>query len=286
MKVYLVIILTLLTLVADAQQPKYTRKRFVVDHDTSLFRPTKVHNGPFITYIPTSIVLWDVDDDHTTIIRGSVDCLLYITGTNKNGKREGVVTMYVIDSLDNKKKYKISEQEYVNDKLNGQWRTYGLHGKLFRFDTFKDDSLRGVSRKFWIDGQKIMEEEETLGHGISIMREYYDDNQLKFEAMYKDEMPNGPARKFYPNGVVQEEVTLRNGEFNGERKYFHPSGKLWIHEVYRDGKHWEILGNFDSQGRPREKGTLKNGNGTIYFYNDDGSVREIVTIVNGIEKNN
>lgn len=69
----------------------------------------------------------------------------------------------------------------------------------------------------------------------------------------------------------------------GSRKYYYPTGKLWVEYFFKEGKLWNVIGNYDEKGQKRNPGTLKNGNGTIILYNDDGSVREVVKHKNGIE---
>ena len=47
--------------------------------------------------------------------------------------------------------------------------------------------------------------------------------------------------------------------FNGNRKYFYPNGQIWIEEIYKNGRHWTVLGNYSKNGKPRNAGSLKNG---------------------------
>jgi antitoxin component YwqK of YwqJK toxin-antitoxin module len=159
------------------------------------------------------------------ILRGGQNALLCIEGYCKNDKKEGIFTTFLVDSADHSKRYKIWEQHFSNDKLNGQWTTYTLHGTITNLQTFKDDSLNGVTRMFWIDGRSIMEENEF---------------------------------------------------FNGRNKRLH-------REFYKHGKSWKIVANYTDKGEKRAAGTLNDDTGTIIFYNEDGSVREVISYVNGEE---
>ena len=38
------------------------------------------------------------------------------------------------------------------------------------------------------------------------------------------------------------------------------------------------------KGNKRDAGTLKNGNGTVILYDEDGTVMEIMTYKNGVEQ--
>ena len=267
------------------QQPKYTPKSFVTYKDTVKFKPGKIiANGLYKTYVHTTINVgfWDTHDDNTTHVQGFCGCLLYIESEYKNDKKNGITTTYLIDSLDNKKRYKISEQSYLDDKLNGEWRTFNLRGTLVKIETFKGDSLHGISRVHWVDGKRILEELEYFnGTKNFILREYDKENFLTTEAPYEDGILNGRFRKFYPNGVLKEELIAKNGKFEGTAKHYYSNGKLWTERIYKDGEIWTVLSNYDSNGKSRESGNLKNGNGTLFLYNDDGRLREVITYING-----
>jgi antitoxin component YwqK of YwqJK toxin-antitoxin module len=97
-------------------------------------------------------------------------------------------------------------------------------------------------------------------------------------------MLNGVGREFYENGQLTEEVNFNNDKFHGTRKYFYPNGHLWIEQVFKDGLDWEIVANYTEDGKRRDAGTLKNGNGTVIYYNEDGTVREVSTFVQGEQR--
>jgi antitoxin component YwqK of YwqJK toxin-antitoxin module len=44
------------------------------------------------------------------------------------------------------------------------------------------------------------------------------------------------------------------------------------------------VANYTEDGQKRDAGTLRNGNGTIIFYDEDGTVREVREYVNGEQK--
>lgn len=268
-----------------SQQLKYTPKSFVTYIDTVEFKPDKkIANGLYKTYIhPQSYInLWDTDEANTTHVQGFCGCLLYIESEYKNNKKSGITTTYLIDSLDHKKRYKISEQSYLNDKLNGEWKTFNLRGILVKFETYKEDSLHGISRVYRVDGKGILEELEYFnGTKNFIVREYDKENFLTAEATYENGILNGRFRRFYRNGVLKEELNAKNGTFEGVGKYYYSNGQLWTERIYKDGEIWSVLSNYDSNGKPREGGNLKNGNGTLFLYNEDGRLREVITYING-----
>ena len=98
------------------QQPRYTFKSFVRDNDTAEFKVTYPKSDGFIrTYIVAHPQIWDIDDDSTTFIMGGEKVLLCIEGQQKKGKKEGVFNVYLIDSSDHSKRYKIIK---INNIMN------------------------------------------------------------------------------------------------------------------------------------------------------------------------
>lgn len=291
-----------------AQSPVYTPKSFVSNLDTTEFRnSTPLKDGKVKSYLLTEPAIWDVDDNNTThVLGGGKSCVLLITGFLKNNKKNGIFTYYLIDSLDHSRTFRIWEQSYADDKLNGEWKTYNLKGTLVKTQQFKNDSLNGISREYGIDGKTVIEEQEYFNgrnkykartyfssgklekeqtfenneiNGYS--KEYYENGKLKEYLTVKDGILNGVCRKYYDTGILMEEVEFRQGQFHNIRKYYHPNGKIWLVQEFNNGLPWTIIGNYDAKGIKRDAGTLKNGTGTVLYYNDDGTLRESISYLNG-----
>ena len=125
----IIIILINISTQALTQEPKYTKKYFVSHHDTTEFKPIVPKKDGFVrTFIIADALIWDTDDNNTTHVTGNaLHALICIEGEFKNSKRNGVFLFHVIDSFDHSKRYKIWEQTFVNDKLNGEWKTFNLN---------------------------------------------------------------------------------------------------------------------------------------------------------------
>jgi len=282
-----VLFIVILSLPGFTQEPKYTQKYFVSYHDTDSFKPIVPKKSGFVrTYIISNPTIWDTDDANTTHVKAAVQtALICIEGKFDNGSRKGLFTYYLIDSFDHSKRYKLYEQDFVNNKLTGLWKHFNLKGVVIRYQTYKNDSLNGLARDYWIDGKTIMEEREyTNGSKKFIVRSYYETGKVKQESTIENGIFNGPSKQFYENGKIMEEVYFKNGEYDKTRKYYFPNGQLWIEQEYKNGLRWNVIANYDEKGNKRDAGTLKNGNGTVILYNEDGTVRETLTYKNGIEQ--
>lgn len=282
---FLTFLILFVSLFSKAQAPKYTEKHFKNSIDTSVYKiilPGK--DGLQRTYILANPQVWDIDDDSTTYVRTSTNAFIIIEGNIKDNKRIGLFTFFLLDSLNPEKKYKLWEQTFSDDKLNGRWNTFSMNGVLCSYQTYKNDSLNGIAKEIWIDGKSTMREFEYFGgQNKYLKREYHPNGKIKAEIPYLNSKLNGTGKKFYENGNLLELVNFTDDEFDGSWKYFYSNRQLWLEKTYKKGKSWDIIANFTSDGKKRNAGTLKDGNGTAIYYNEDGSVREIITYKNGGE---
>lgn len=271
---------------AAAQQGYGSFRKFVRNEDTSEFKDSRpAGDGPVRSYETTVLQVYDLDADSTTYTTNRQQALLYVEGQLRNGRKDGLFTCYLIDNNDHSKRYKVWEQTFQNDKLNGEWRTYTLRGGLVKFQTYRNDSLNGVSRTYWIDGKSIMDETEYVnGQNKFIQRTYYKNGKIETEMPYDHGKSSGTIRRYYETGTIEETQEVKNGRADGVRKNYYPNGQLSTEQVFKAGKNWEMRSSFTPQGKRRKAGTLRNGNGTIIFYNEDGSVKEVKSYVNGVVK--
>jgi len=285
-RIIFLLIISLSCLSVSAQQPKYTVKRFASELDTTEFKSTgSVDNGFLRSYLKFDVPIWDVDDDNTTHVRGGQSAVVCVEGNNKKGMREGIFTWYLIDSANHSKRYKIWEQTYEADHLNGEWRDYNLKGVLIASKNFKNDSLNGIARDYWIDGKTLMKEREYFNSASKYLnRDFQKNGKPNEEIMIVDNKPNGECRKYYPSGIVKSRIHLKNGVLEGLSTYYYPDGKPWIEEIFKNGLKWTVVANYDSKGNKRDPGTLKDGNGTLILYDDDVKIREVVVYKNGVQQ--
>ena len=103
------------------------------------------------------------------------------------------------------------------------------------------------------------------------------------EINYKNGQLNDIGKQYYESGKLMEEQQFKDGELNGFRKYYYENGQLWVELIFNKSKPWKVVSNFDSKGNKRDAGTLSNGNGTIVYYNEDGTIREILKYKDGTE---
>lgn len=271
---------------SSAKQLTNSGKSFVTVIDPLEFKNIIPEQDGFIrTYSIEEPDIYFTDEAVSKYIKYSNKAVVCTEGTLVKGKKDGLFTVFLIDSADHNKRYKIWEQQFNNNELDGLWKVYSVDGNLVSYIPYKNGELYGISKIFWIDGTTVTEEREYLhGKGRYIKRSFYDNGKLFLVAPYENDSMNGVAKRYYPNGTLKEFAMFKDGQLNGVRRNFYPNAQLWLEEVYKDGKPWTVISNYNETGFKRDAGTLQNGNGTIILYNENGKIRAIKKYKNGVEQ--
>lgn len=136
-------------------------------------------------------------------------------------------------------------------------------------------------------------------------RSYYPDGGLRSEGSFVRRKYDGPYKTYYRNGQPACICSYSRGKRNGLQQIYtedgkrsfsghyihdlregiielyHANGMIWTTRVYKNDRPWTVLSNFNSNGEIMEKGTLKDGEGTIYLYDENGKLEFIETYRKG-----
>jgi len=175
-----------------------------------------------------------------------------------------------------------SRGHLINFKKVNRWTEYYTNGKIKRTVYYnKRERREGVCMEFYFNGQ--LREVSTYKNGIlKSMNEFYLKNGKQSVST-----GHGMVQYFYSNGGREFTSELLKGSRNGETTWYYTNGKIKEKVIYRyseesyKGLRWEIIASFDKKGNKREKGTLKDGNGTWINYNEKDEVDYISTYKNG-----
>lgn len=208
--------------------------------------------------------------------------LLYGEGNFVDGKRQGPWKFYVIQDKTFKKHLHL-EVSFTDGKKEGKGTHYFPSGKKASVMNYVADHADGESKWYFEEGQL-----RGITHYKNDQRDgefkyYYPGGQLQYEMSYVNDSLEGKWQSFYENGQLQETETYINGKISGIYQYYYSNGQLWIEKEYRNGLLWNIHGSYDQKGGSRDFGTLKDGNGTVKYYTEEGKVYTIQTFENGIK---
>lgn len=148
---------------------------------------------------------------------------------------------------------------YVNGKISGTAEYYHPNGKILGRDIYRNGDFLRPEEYFDENGKSI------LSNGSGLQLTYHNNGKINLRMTYLDYCRNGKAQWYFSNGQLKQEAIYKYSE---------------AHKPF--GLRWEIVSSFDESGKPLEKGTLKEGNGTWISY--DNGKKVVTEYVNGVVK--
>ncbi|WP_034044561.1 toxin-antitoxin system YwqK family antitoxin [Wocania ichthyoenteri] len=95
---------------------------------------------------------------------------------------------------------------------------------------------------------------------------------------------SGGFAAILPSKYIIEAINMAPST-SGKYTYRYPDGSIWSEVILKNGLHWEVISNFNPNGKPQEKGNLKDGNGSFYSYNEEGTLIYIYMYKKGVLTN-
>ena len=148
------------------------------------------------------------------------------------------------------------EGDYKNAKQDGPWTSWHENGKKSRQAIFKQDRPEGRTEEWYENGQK------------------------KTEANWRDGRLNGTTNRWYKNGLKKDEVFLKNGIPHGLSTRWYENGQMHTEVNYKSGKLTSAF-VWKSNGEKCPVSNLKDGDGIMISYNEDGTERSRTTFKSG-----
>lgn len=207
--------------------------------------------------------------------------LTYGEGQYLDGEREGPWRCYIIEDK-TFKRFPYKEVTYVRGVEQGTVTYTYPDGSKGCMASYVDGELQGETKTYYKNGALHLTFTYLNGRVEGQMMGFYNDGKLKFTDHYVNDTLQGPSVRYYPSGQVEEEFTYAAGEIHGTYRYYHPNGQLWVEWTYDNGKTMNVTGSYDAQGNPRDPGTLKDGNGTLLHYDENGRVYFVRTFKDGV----
>ena len=208
--------------------------------------------------------------------------LLYGEGIYLDGQRNGKWKFYTLEDLTFKIIFQ-KEVKYNKGILEGEFKYFFPNEKLAMIGQFKNNELDGVVKSFHpngkIYGTRFYQNGLKDGKHIYI----YSNGKTELEHNFVNGIKDGFYRLNYSNGNIQEKFNYKMGKEDGIYQYYYENGQLWIEKAYENGLLLNVKGNYSKDGKPRDKGTIENGNGTVIHYTEEGKVYSIITFKNGLK---
>lgn len=147
-------------------------------------------------------------------------------------------------------------------KKTGEWNYYYLSGVLKEHDLYKAGKLSGECK------------------------EWYDNENLRFQSIYKDDFPEGLATAYYFNGNMKSETQYANGKMNGIAKEYYQTGELNNTAIYKEDKKEGLFTGYYKNGKPEYILTYADGveEGSYKGYSEDGALTSKGDLKKGLKE--
>lgn len=208
--------------------------------------------------------------------------LLYGEGEFVDGKRVGKWKFYALEDKSFKRIFQ-KEQLFSDGKKEGAFKYFYPNGAVGVTGNYVSDKLEGEVKSYYDDGK--LYGTRTYQNGLLEGRQIYlhPNGKTLLEHHFLNDTLNGPYHTYYENGKSEEVFTYNKGKEDGIYQYYYENGQLWIEKEYKNGLLLNVIGSYDSQGNPRDYGTIKNGNGTVNYYTEEGKVYNTQTFKDGVK---
>lgn len=207
--------------------------------------------------------------------------LLYGEGEFVDGERQKAWKFYVIEDK-TFKKILTKEVAFVNGKMEGICKHYFPSGKLASITNYISDEAEGEAQWFFESGEISGITFHKKGLRDGLCKYYHLNGKIQYEMNLVQGSLEGKWTSYYDNGTLQEIEYYTNDTISGSYKYYYSNGQLWIEKEYENGLLMNVIGSFDNLGNPRDHGTIKDGNGTINYYTEEGQLYNIQIVENGV----
>ena len=169
-----------------------------------------------------------------------------------------------------------SDIEYLKGKvslsdvpLEDSWKNFSLH--------------HGLVTYWYANGQKSSERSYKYGKFDGILTKWYENGQKRFVINCKDGKKEGLAILYDENGQKYSEGNYKDGKEDGLHSSWYKKGQKRFEENYKDGKlmYVEV---WKPNGEKCPVTNVKEGNGVVIYYNEDGSQMRRMTYKDGEER--
>lgn len=88
----------------------------------------------------------------------------------------------------------------------------------------------------------------------------------------------------YKDSSIQTKCDLVDGRMNGDYRRYYKNGQIKVIAKYKDDKLDEIINVYDTSGQKLDFGQLKNGNGCVTAFDEDGNLMRKGCYRNGVKE--
>jgi TonB family protein len=198
-------------------------------------------------------------------------------GAFKNGLKAGAWEYWGMnDTLQQK-------GDFIDGQKDGEWLSYYSDGKLSCTMNYKNGNKEGLFTGKYKNGRTSFETRYINDKAEGESVHYYENGKVYYNEYYKGDSLSGPARKYYENGTLKEEKFMKGENRDSIYKFYYDNGNLWEHIIYKNGNEYNVIAYNDVNGKAINCCTLKDGTGSMRFYDKEGRLAEENNYKNSVE---
>jgi len=156
----------------------------------------------------------------------------------------------------------------------------GQKGEELRYAPNEDTPYTGWTKAMWGNGQIKFLMQYKDGKMDGLGTRWYENGQKQAEGNYKDGKLDGLWTDWYENGQKELEANWKDDKEEGLWTSWYENGQKESEQNYKEGKPMSVV-VWKPNGEMCPVTNLKNGNGILVWYRDDGTVDFRVTIKDG-----
>ena len=153
-----------------------------------------------------------------------------------------------------------------SDKLQKR----GKAGSQLTYIPNQDTPFTGKAVSFYDNGQKEAEVNYKDGKRDGLWTRWYKNGQKKSKGNCKDGKRDGLWTDWYENGQKKSEENWKDGKLDGLGTGWYENGQKRAEENWKDGKIMSAV-VWKPDGEKCPVTNVKDGNGVLLWYNDDGT---------------
>lgn len=116
--------------------------------------------------------------------------------------------------------------------------------------------------------RKLFQCKDGKEHGLFFW--WYENGQKEREILWKGDKENGLWTEWYENGQKRMREPYKDGKLDGLVTWWYENGQKEAEYTYKDGKVWTAVA-WKPNGEKCPHTNLKDGNGVVVNYNNDGT---------------
>ncbi len=233
-----------------------------------------------------------------------------------NGKEEGIGREFSKDSLvitiTTYKNGYVTREEKINrydkfGKKQGNWKSFYPNGAVHIECRYVEDKLDGYFKEYGLDGNLLKTEKYDFGVlkknvaelvKLDVKNDYYESGKLKSSGTFKEGTAEGVTRYYSEDGKIINAKIYKDGELIGEGVYdekgfqqgkwkeYYPNGELRAEGEYLDARRLGDWVFYHQNGKVEQKGKFLKGakpSGTWTWYYESGNLLREEKFTAGLE---